>query len=99
MGTAEHKQDAPKKVTIAILTLSTTRTIKEDASGQWIKDMGIKQALVLLDACRNDPMAGRSNAPNTMTEAYQKAGVSPSNVGHITVNNVKNSQSWHWNWV
>jgi len=37
MGTAEHKKDAPKKVTIAILTLSTTRTIQEDASGQWIK--------------------------------------------------------------
>jgi molybdenum cofactor biosynthesis protein B len=41
MGTAEHKQDAPKKVTIAVLTLSTTRTIKEDASGQWIKDMAV----------------------------------------------------------
>ena len=38
MGTAEHKKDAPQKVTIAILTLSTTRTIKEDASGQWIKE-------------------------------------------------------------
>jgi molybdenum cofactor biosynthesis protein B len=38
MGTAEHKKDAPKKVTIAILTLSTTRTIQEDASGQWIKE-------------------------------------------------------------
>jgi molybdenum cofactor biosynthesis protein B len=39
MGTAEHKKDAPKKVGIAILTLSTTRTIKEDASGRWIKEM------------------------------------------------------------
>jgi molybdenum cofactor biosynthesis protein B len=38
MGTAEHKKDAPKKVSIAILTLSTTRTVKEDASGQWIKE-------------------------------------------------------------
>jgi molybdenum cofactor biosynthesis protein B len=38
MGTAEHKKDAPKKVSIAILTLSTTRTLKEDASGQWIKE-------------------------------------------------------------
>ena len=38
MGTAEHKKDAPQKVSIAILTLSTTRTIKEDASGQWIKE-------------------------------------------------------------
>jgi molybdenum cofactor biosynthesis protein B len=41
MGTAEHKKDAPKKVTIAILTLSTTRSIKEDASGQWIKEMAL----------------------------------------------------------
>jgi len=39
MGTAEHKKDAPKKVSIAILTLSTTRTITEDASGRWIKEM------------------------------------------------------------
>ena len=34
MGTAEHKQEAPTKVTIAVLTLSTTRTIKEDTSGR-----------------------------------------------------------------
>jgi len=39
MGTAEHKHEAPKKVTIAVLTLSTTRTIKEDTSGQWMKEM------------------------------------------------------------
>jgi molybdenum cofactor biosynthesis protein B len=38
MGTAEHKKDAPQKVSIAILTLSTTRSIKEDASGLWIKE-------------------------------------------------------------
>ncbi len=38
MGTAEHKKDAQQKVSIAILTLSTTRTIKEDASGLWIKE-------------------------------------------------------------
>jgi molybdenum cofactor biosynthesis protein B len=42
MGTAEHKRDAPKKVTIAILTLSTTRSIKEDASGQWIREMAVE---------------------------------------------------------
>ena len=38
MGTAEHKQAAPRKVTIAILTLSSTRSLKEDASGLWIKE-------------------------------------------------------------
>jgi molybdopterin adenylyltransferase len=38
MGTAEHKQAAPQKVTIAILTLSSTRSLKEDASGLWMKE-------------------------------------------------------------
>jgi molybdenum cofactor biosynthesis protein B len=38
MGTHEHKQDAPRQVTIAILTLSTTRTIKDDTGGYWIKE-------------------------------------------------------------
>jgi molybdenum cofactor biosynthesis protein B len=37
MGTAEHKQATPKKVTIAILTLSSTRTLKDDVGGSWIK--------------------------------------------------------------
>lgn len=39
----------------------------------WIRDMGIKQVLMLLDACRNDPMAGRSDTPNRMAESYRKA--------------------------
>ncbi len=38
MGTAEHKRDAPLKVTIAVLTLSTSRALKDDASGRWIKE-------------------------------------------------------------
>lgn len=37
MGTAEHKRTAPLKVTIAVLTLSTSRAIEEDESGSWIK--------------------------------------------------------------
>jgi molybdenum cofactor biosynthesis protein B len=39
LGTAEHKKESPGRVTIAILTISTSRSIKEDISGQWIKDM------------------------------------------------------------
>src|SRR5215813_1100317 len=34
-------------------------------------DLRVKQVIVLLDACRNDPMAGRSSAPNYLTEAYK----------------------------
>ncbi len=36
MGTHEHKGRAPKQVKIGILTLSSTRTLEEDKSGQWM---------------------------------------------------------------
>jgi hypothetical protein len=35
--------------------------------------MGVQQVLVLLDACRNDPTAGRGDAPNPMSESYRSA--------------------------
>jgi molybdopterin adenylyltransferase len=38
MGTAEHKQTTPKKVTIAILSLSSTRTLAQDVGGHWIRE-------------------------------------------------------------
>jgi molybdenum cofactor biosynthesis protein B len=38
----EHKQAAPRQVTIAVLTLSTTRSLAEDGSGQWIKESAIE---------------------------------------------------------
>ncbi len=36
MGTREHKQQAPKRVTIGIITVSTTRALVDDSSGKWI---------------------------------------------------------------
>ena len=42
MGTHEHKKNAPKSVTIAILTVSTTRTLDIDESGQWIENQAIE---------------------------------------------------------
>jgi hypothetical protein len=36
-----------------------------------IKQTGVKQVLIILDACRNDPM-GRADAPNPLTKAYTK---------------------------
>jgi uncharacterized caspase-like protein len=54
------------------------RVVQETAVGaghikQWIRDMGIRQVVMLLDACRNDPTAGRSDTPNRMGESYRKA--------------------------
>lgn len=38
MGTHEHKKHAPRKVTIGIITVSTTRALADDTSGKWISE-------------------------------------------------------------
>jgi molybdenum cofactor biosynthesis protein B len=38
MSTHEHKKHAPQKVTIAIISVSTTRALADDASGNWIRE-------------------------------------------------------------
>jgi len=50
MGIHEHKKNAPKSVTIAILTVSTTRTLDIDESGQWIENQALQAGHVL--GCR-----------------------------------------------
>lgn len=42
MGTHEHKKHAPRKVTIGIISVSTTRSLKDDASGIWISEQAQK---------------------------------------------------------
>jgi molybdenum cofactor biosynthesis protein B len=37
MSTQIHKKTAPSRVTVGILTVSTTRTLKTDKSGHWIR--------------------------------------------------------------
>jgi hypothetical protein len=39
----------------------------------WIQKTGVRQALLLLDACRDDPTAARSFADNRLTGAYLRA--------------------------
>ena len=36
MGLKKHKATAPKKIDVGIITVSSTRSITEDKSGQWI---------------------------------------------------------------
>jgi len=43
MGTREHKKDAPKALKIAVISVSSTRTIAEDVSGLWINKMSKKE--------------------------------------------------------
>lgn len=39
----------------------------------WIRKTGVGQVLLFLDACRNDPSAGRASADNPLTRNYTKA--------------------------
>ncbi len=43
MSTHEHKMHAPQKVTIGIITVSTTRDLVDDTSGKWISETATAQ--------------------------------------------------------
>jgi len=43
MSTREHKKDAPKRLQIAVLSVSTSRTLSDDLSGLWIKKESRKE--------------------------------------------------------
>jgi len=43
MGFKKHKANAPKKVNVGIITVSSTRSMKEDKSGQWINKRAKKE--------------------------------------------------------
>ncbi len=43
MGTHEHKKHAPRKVSIGIISVSTTRALVDDASGHWIREQARKE--------------------------------------------------------
>ncbi len=36
MGTRQHKRDAPSRIRLAVISISSTRTLEQDKSGQWI---------------------------------------------------------------
>ncbi len=43
MGHKEHRHGAPRAAKIAILTVSTTRTLSTDESGQWISRFAVQE--------------------------------------------------------
>jgi len=43
VSTAEHKNKAPRQITLGIVTIATTRTLDTDKSGHWIKKRAEKE--------------------------------------------------------
>ena len=48
MGSKKHKANAPKKLDVGIITVSSTRSITEDKSGQWISKRVKKEGHTLV---------------------------------------------------
>ena len=49
MGTRAHKTDVPRNLRIAILTVSTTRSLQEDKSGQWMARLAQREGHEVVD--------------------------------------------------
>jgi molybdenum cofactor biosynthesis protein B len=63
MSTGEHKKTAPGSVTVGVLTVSTTRTLETDKSGQWIRNQAGKEGhRILYHAVVPDDAASISKA-------------------------------------
>ena len=43
MGIIEHKKKAPKKIKLGIISVSSTRSFKDDKSGLWIINRALKE--------------------------------------------------------
>ncbi len=89
MSTGEHKKDAPNRVTVGIITISTTRTLQTDQSGQWMEQRAKKEGhdVVLHRVVTDNATA----IVNTIQEAIQEScpqvlvlcggtGISPKDV-------------------
>jgi len=43
MGTKEHKAKVPKNIRVGVISVSNTRSLSEDKSGQWIRKQARKE--------------------------------------------------------
>ena len=66
MSTEEHKKNAPKRISIAIITVSTTRTLLNDKSGNWISDQSKQEGhdVVFHKVISDDPEIIESKVRN-----------------------------------
>lgn len=61
--------DAQMSENVALLEETA---INVDVVKNWIRQTGVGQVLMIIDACRNDPIAGRGDEENRLTEAYTR---------------------------
>jgi hypothetical protein len=52
------------------LSLLEETAINAEVIRKWIRDMGISQVVMIIDACRNNPSTSRGDASKPLTETY-----------------------------
>jgi molybdenum cofactor biosynthesis protein B len=72
MSTKIHKESAPKKVRVGIITVSTTRSLRDDESGSWISKRARKEGheVVFHQVVPDDITA----ITNTVTDVIRNLG-------------------------
>ncbi len=86
MGTKAHKTHAPKSLTLAILTVSSTRSLADDKSGQWMRKTAEKKHQVVFHEVIPDNKEVIANAVRTVINEHTPhailvtggTGISPS---------------------
>jgi molybdenum cofactor biosynthesis protein B len=88
MSTKKHKAHTPKSLKLAIVTVSTTRTIAEDKSGHWLRKRAEKKHRVVFHDVVPDDKVLIADTIETVIEAHRAqvvlvnggTGISPSDV-------------------
>jgi formylglycine-generating enzyme required for sulfatase activity len=55
------------------ISLLEDSAISVETMKRRIKETGVRQVMFILDACRNDPLPGRADAANPMSEAFRSS--------------------------
>ena len=95
MGLEEHRSDAPKTLDVAVLSISTTRSLETDDSGHWIvrgaKDQGHK--VVFHDVIPDDEDAIRGAVTQVLADQGPHAVIVTGGTGlsplDVTIEAVK----------
>ena len=88
MSTKMHKAHTPRSLKLAIVTVSTTRTLAEDKSGHWMRKRAEKKHKVVFHDVVTDDEALISDTIRTVIEEHRPqvilvnggTGISPSDV-------------------
>ncbi len=89
MGHKEHRADAPKSLDVAVLSVSTTRSLETDDSGRWIAQRAVSEGhrLVLHEVVTDDTEAIRRAVTDILAVSAPHAviltggtGISPRDV-------------------